>query len=230
MQKPTSVSALDELGRVQLSKSFILREFLHSEVANFHGIPNIPDDPDLAIAAGRQLCEQLLEPLQSAFGKVIIRSGYRSCDVNGFCNEQQRAKKKGYTCASNEANFAGHIWDRRDAEGCMGATACIVIPWFAERFEAGADWRSLAWWIHDHLPYSHLYFFPRRAAFNITWREKPVRRIDSYVAPKGTLTKPGMSNHDGAHHGWYADFSVHTAVSGDTGNPLSGGPNLKSTS
>jgi len=57
MQKPTSVSALDELGRVQLPKSFIPREFLHSEVANFHRIPNIPDAPELAIAAGRQLCE-----------------------------------------------------------------------------------------------------------------------------------------------------------------------------
>lgn len=206
MPRPNSVSALDELGRVRLSESFIMREFLHSEVANFHGIPNIPDDPDLAIAAGRELCGQLLEPLQSTFGKVIIRSGYRSIEVNGFCNEQQRAGKKGYTCASNEANYAGHIWDRRDADGCMGATACVVIPWFADRHENGTDWRALAWWIHDNLPYSHLYFFPRRAAFNISWHENPARRIDSYIAPKGTLTKPGMDNHDGSHGEWYEGF------------------------
>jgi hypothetical protein len=32
--------------------SFFLRDFLHSEIADLHGIPNIPDDPDLAIAAG----------------------------------------------------------------------------------------------------------------------------------------------------------------------------------
>ena len=103
-------------------------------------------------------------------------------------------------------NYAGHIWDRRDADGFMGATACIVIPWFADRYEAGADWRSLAWWIHENLPYSTLYFFPKMAAFNINWHERPKRRIDSYVDPKGTLTKSGMENHEGDHSEWYEGF------------------------
>ncbi len=211
MRKPESVSTLDDLGRVRLSKHFFMREFLYSEVANLHGIPNIPDDPDLAINVGKSLCENLLEPLHMTFGKVLVRSAYRSCDVNGYCNEQQRAKKTGYTCASNEANYAGHIWDRRDADGQAGATACIVIPWFADKYEEGADWRALAWWIHDHLPYSSLYFFPRMAAFNISWHEKPVRRIDSYVKPAGCLTKLGMENHAGQHVQWYDDIIVRIA-------------------
>ncbi len=206
MKKPTNVSALDDLGRVRLSKSFFMREFLYSEVAAFHGIPNIPDDPDLAIAAGRGLCESLLEPLQATFGKIVIRSAFRSCAVNQFCNEQQKAGKKGYTCAANEANYAGHIWDRRDADGHMGATACIVIPWFADRFAQGADWRGFAWWIHDHLPYSALYFFPKMAAFNITWHERPQRRITSYIKPRGILTKPGKENHAGDHSAFYEGF------------------------
>ena len=141
-RRPMTVSALDALGRVRLSRSFFLREFLYSEVAALHGIPNIPDDPDLAVMVGRRLCEDLLEPLQATFGKVVVRSAYRSCAVNGFCNDQQRAGKAGYSCASNEANYAGHIRDRRDAQGFAGATACIVIPWFADRFAAGADWRA----------------------------------------------------------------------------------------
>lgn len=206
MKKPTSVTALEDLGRVRLSKSFFMRDFLHSEIASFHGIPNIPDDPDLAIEAGRKLCEELLEPLQEAFGRIAVRSGYRSCEVNGFGNARQREGRKGYSCASNEANFAGHIWDRRDKDGCMGATACVVVPWFADRYEAGADWRSLAWWIHDRLPYSTLFFFPKLAAFNIGWHERPERRIDSYVEPKGCLTKPGMANHGGSHAEWYEGF------------------------
>ncbi len=90
----------------------------------------------------------------------------------------------------------------------MGATVSIVVPWFADRFEAGADWRELAWWVHDHLPYHSLYFFPIRAAFNLGWREAPERRIDSYVAPKGCLTKPGMANHEGDHSDWYKAWSV----------------------
>ena len=203
MKKPTSVAALDNFGRVQLSKTFFMRDFLHSEIANFHGMPNIPNDPDLAIAAGQRLCVELLEPLQGVFGRIAIRSGYRSPSVNKFGNDQQRAGKSGYSCASNEANYADHIWDQRDREGRMGATVSIVIPWFAERYEKGADWRSMAWWIHDHLPYSSLYFFPKRAAFNIQWREDPARMIKSYIKPKGTLTKPGMDNHEGNHADWY---------------------------
>lgn len=206
MKKPTNVLALEDLGRVRLSKSFFLRDFLYSEIANLHGIPNIPDDPDLAVEAGQKLCTELLEPLQDTFGRIAIRSAYRSCEVNGYGNDRQREGKKGYSCASNEANVAGHIWDRRDADGHMGATACIVVPWFADRYEAGADWRSLAWWLHDHLPYSSLYFFPKLAAFNISWHEKPERTIKSYIEPKGTLTKPGMDNHVGSHAEWYEGF------------------------
>lgn len=200
MFKPESVKSLEELGRVRLSNSFFMRDFLYSEIASMHGLSNIPDDPDLAIEAGRHLCEELLEPLNATFGRIAIRSAYRSCDVNHFGN------KHGYNCASNEKNYASHIWDRRDGDGFMGATACIVIPWFAERYESGADWRSLAWWIHDHLPYSSLQFFPRLCVFNIRWRERPERRIDSFIAPKGTLTRPAMENFAEDHTGLYEYF------------------------
>lgn len=55
MKPPRSVSKLDELGRVRLSQNFFMRDFLYSEIANLHGIPNIPEDPDLAIEAGSRL-------------------------------------------------------------------------------------------------------------------------------------------------------------------------------
>lgn len=200
MRKPQSMEALENLGRVRLSRSFYMRDFLYSEIANFHGIPNIPDDPDLAIEVGRQLCETLLEPLQATFGRIAIRSAYRSCAVNEYGNQHK------LNCASNEANHARHIWDRRDAAGHKGATACIVIPWFADRYEQGADWRALAWWIHDHLPYGSMSFFPKLAAFNLRWQEQPERRISSYAPPKGDLTRPGMDNHEGDHSVWYPDF------------------------
>src|SRR5262245_53914329 len=53
-------------------RSFFMRDFLYSEIANVHRISNLPDDPDLAIAAGRRLCEELLEPLQATFGRIAI--------------------------------------------------------------------------------------------------------------------------------------------------------------
>lgn len=200
MNKPSNVRALEELGRVRLSPSFFFRDFLYSEISNLHGIPNIPDDPEHAIEAGKRLCQELLEPLQATFGRIAIRSAYRSPTVNEFGNRNK------LNCASNEKNRAGHIWDQRDENGHMGATACIVIPWFADRYAATGDWTPLAWWIHDHLPYDSMYFFPKLAAFNLRWHEAPERRIDSYAPPKGCLTRPGLSNHDGDHSASYAGF------------------------
>ncbi|ENX15243.1 hypothetical protein F894_01634 [Acinetobacter sp. CIP 51.11] len=64
------------LGRIQLSKSFFMRDFLYSEIANWYGVPNFPDHPEKAIYTGIQLCEQLLEPLQEKFGRIAIRSAF----------------------------------------------------------------------------------------------------------------------------------------------------------
>ena len=212
--RPESVDTLTKLGRERLSRHFFMRDMLYSEIANLHGIQNIPDDPNLAVEAGKRLCEELLEPLHATFGHVSIRSAYRSIAVNEFGNSMQLKKKKGYNCAGTEENYSRHIWDKRDAEGCMGAMACIVIPWFVDRYKEGkgAPWQALAWWIHDHLPYSEMQFFPIYAAFNLGWHEKAVRkdrpsgRIDSFVSPKGTLTEPGMPNHCGDHSSEYPGF------------------------
>jgi hypothetical protein len=202
LKSPKTVKSLETLGRVRLSENFFMRDFLHSEISQIERIPNIPDDPDTAIAAGRKLCEELLEPLSNSFGRVAVRFAYRSSAVN----EVGAANKNQYNCSANERNYAGHIWDKRDSNGYMGATACIVIPWFVNRYENGEDWRSLAWWIHDHLNYSAMYFFPKLSAFNLTWHEKPKRVISSYIAPKGILTKLGMDNHDGDHSEYYQGF------------------------
>ena len=203
MRKPASMKALEELGRVRLSEHFFMREMLYSEIANFHGIPNVPDDPDLAVAAGTRLCEELLEPLHATFGHVTIRSAFRSVAVNTCGHERS---SRGYNCGETTWNHARHVWDRRDAGGFMGATACIVIPWFIPRYEAGTPWQAMAWWVHDHLPYSDMAFFPKYAAFNLRWHEQPARRIDSYAQPAGCLTKPGMANHAGDHSAEYPGF------------------------
>ncbi len=201
MRKPQSMKALEELGRVRLSESFFMRDFLHSEISQFYSIPNVPDDPDLAIQAGTRLCQDLLEPLRTRFGRISIRSAYRSKAVNDFGN------RNGLNCARNEANYAGHIWDERDAKGRMGATACIIVHALIPYYEATGGWEALAWWVHDHLPYHDLEFFPKFAAVNVTWREEPERRIYSYIPPRrGWLTKPSMENSNGRHDAAYAEW------------------------
>lgn len=198
MKSPASVSTLETLGRVRLSPSFFMRDFLYSEIANHYGMPNVPDDPDLAIAAGTALCENLLEPLQDRFGRISIRSAYRSPAVNRIGNEN------GHSCSRNESSFANHIWDRRDAEGYMGAMATVVVNAFIPYYAATGDWPAIAWWVHDHLPYSEMQFFPKYAAFNLGWHEQPKRTISSFIAPRGKLTGPGMRNHAGDHAALYA--------------------------
>lgn len=124
MTKPMTVKALEDLGRVRLSTHFFMRDFLYSEISQIEGIPNVPDYPERALEAGKQLCDQLLEPLQERFGRVVIRSAYRSPAVNAKGAENGNQ----YSCAANEKNYASHIWDYPDAEGYLSATACIVVP------------------------------------------------------------------------------------------------------
>ena len=143
MRKPASMWSLETFGRVRLSRHFYMRDFMYSEIAGFHGRTNVPDNPDLAIENGRAFCETLLDPLEETFGRVAVRSGYRSPELNRYGNENK------LNCARNDNPLECHIWDRLEgAEAIAGAS--IVIPWFADQYDKGRDWRDLAWWLHDH--------------------------------------------------------------------------------
>ena len=198
MRAIKSYDALDRFGRIRLSRHFFMRDFMYSEISNFYGIPNIPENPDRAVEAGRRLCEELLEPLNATFGRIAVRSAYRSSGINEIGHEKR------HNCASNEANFARHIWEHPDEIG-MGATACIVIPWFMDRYNDGADWRSLAYWIHDHLPYSEIEFFDGKGmcSFNLSWHEQPKKIITSWMTPRVLLKGESVT---GTFAEWYEGF------------------------
>ena len=139
-------------------------------------------------------------------------------------------------CSSNKASYANHIWDHKDSDGYMGATVCIVIPGFVDWMneKAGRDWRILAWFIHDHLPYSEMVFFVQNAAVNLTWRGDPHdqtqdgdvrrfdgscgsivwrsehrRRISSFQEPKGLIMKNGEPSDGHRRCGHYVNFLHH---------------------
>ncbi|WP_339763845.1 hypothetical protein [uncultured Sulfitobacter sp.] len=193
--------SLEIVGRVRLSKHFYMRDFLYSEITGFYGIPNIPDNPDLAIESGRAFCTALLDPLEETFGRVAVRSGYRSRTLNDYGNANK------LNCAASDNPIECHIWDRGEGDAAI-AGASVVIPWFADQYDQGRDWRDLAWWVHDHLPYSEMWFFPKLAAFNLVWRPIPLRTISSYIAPKGMLLRTGHTPSEGAaqRRARYADF------------------------
>lgn len=208
MRRPGSMRGLENLGRVRLSKHFFMRDFLYSEIANVHERQNIPDFPDLAIETGRAFCQTLLDPLEETFGRVAVRSGYRSRALNQYGNENR------LNCARNDNPLECHIWDwGKGAARVAGAS--VVIPWFADRFKAGRDWRDLAWWMHDFLDYSEIWFFPKLCAFNLVWRPNPQRRIDSYIAPRGNLLPPGAEPDEPltSRQNRYADFPPFRGIS-----------------
>ncbi len=207
MRKPASMWSLETFGRVRLSKHFFMRDFLYSEISGFHGIPNIPDNPDVAIANGRSFCTSLLDPLEETFGRVALRSGYRSRALNDYGNQHA------LNCAASENPIECHIWDR-DAGDQAIAGATIVIPWFSDQYDLGRDWRDLAWWVHDHLPYSEMWFFPKLGAFNLVWRPTPLRTISSYIAPKGMLLRAGQPSSEPLEQrqSRYADFPPLRAI------------------
>ncbi|MEP2639800.1 hypothetical protein [Roseobacter sp.] len=199
--------SLETLGRVRLSKHFYMRDFLYSEISNMHRVPNVPRDPDLAIENGRRLCVDLLDPLEATFGRLAIRSGYRSPEVNGYGNAHK------LNCAANDNPIECHIWDRGRGDDAIAGTS-LAIPWFTDQYEAGRDWRDLAWWIHDHLPYSEMWFFPKLAAFNLVWRPRPLRTISSYIAPRGMLLRAGYDPVEplAQRRARYADFPGLCAI------------------
>lgn len=194
-----SVKGIEAFGRVRLSKSFFVRDFLFSTIAVHHGFFNLPNDPETFILAGSKFCEEILEPLQDRFGRIAIRSAYRSEEVNDFC------RRKYGQCAANEKNYGAHIWDRRTEKGnYFGASATIVIPTYLDHYEQTGEWKPLAWWLHDNIDYHEICFFSKLCAFNIGWREAPSRRIENWIDRQRLLTKPSMDNHAGTHFDAYA--------------------------
>src|ERR1700756_2125827 len=100
-----------------------------------------------------QAWEHLLEPLQATFGRLAIRSAYRSPEVNAYGNAHFQ------NCGSNERNRARHIWDQRSQDGGMGAMTSIVVPWLVDHSDKGVSWQAMAWGIHDHPPTANCSFF-----------------------------------------------------------------------
>ena len=69
--------------------------------------------------------------------------------------------------------------------------------------------------MHDHLAYSEIWFFPKLCAFNLVWRPEPLRRIDSYIAPRGSLLRAGAPPGEplAQRQARYADFPPFRGIS-----------------
>ncbi|MFT4708325.1 MAG: hypothetical protein ACI9PU_002174 [Ascidiaceihabitans sp.] len=103
MRADCSMWSLETFGRQRLSQHFYMRDFMYSEINGFHGVPNVPVNPELVLEHGRQFCTELLDPLDETFGRVAVRSGYRSPDLNAYGNENK------LNCARSDNPVECHI-------------------------------------------------------------------------------------------------------------------------
>jgi hypothetical protein len=66
---------------MQLTQNFSLHELTKSETALRHGLDNTPGDTEIENL--RTLCEQILQPVRTAYGRgVKVNSGFRHPEVN----------------------------------------------------------------------------------------------------------------------------------------------------
>ena len=137
-------------------------------------LPNIPDDPDLAIAAGRALCEKLLEPLMARFGRISIRSAFRSVEVNALGNAhglQLRPQRSQF----RRPHLGPARRRRRDGRDRLRRRS-RVHPLLRSDRATGRRWRGGS---TTTCPTASSSSSPSFAAVNVGWREKPQRRIRS---------------------------------------------------
>jgi len=152
---------LQAFGCLQLSKSFFVRDFLYSEAADYYGIPNLPQKPELMVITGREFCRRILEPLSATFGPLHIRTGYLADEI----------------CAITEYPSDPFQWDRIEGDDGIGAGAEIVIPGRPEQLFDQGIWQNIANWISERLPIHQVLFNLNRRTITISWHSCPERAV-----------------------------------------------------
>ena len=152
---------LEDFGRIRLSKSFLVRDFLYSEAADYFGMSNMPQKPDLMVTTGRELCRRILEPLTATFGPLHIRTGYLADEI----------------CAITDQPNDPFQWDRAENGVGIGAGAEIVIPGLPEQLINQGAWRSMAYWFSEKLPIHQAIFSLERCTITVSWNSRPERAV-----------------------------------------------------
>lgn len=156
---------LDAFSRIRLSRNFLMRDFLYSSNAAARGIPNIPEKPEVAVRAGRALCERVLEPLRGKFGNFAITFGYQCREALERCLPVS-SQKLGPT-SSNP-----HQWDR----GTFGDDIYArvdVLPYAVE--DGAVSKEEVGRWLMYELDIDLLMQWSRSNVFCITIGPKPRR-------------------------------------------------------
>jgi hypothetical protein len=164
MRKPSGTSLrckYEVLAKIRLSKNFILRDFLFSTSSASLGITNYPERPDLVIAAGKALCEKLLEPILHQFGHFAITFGYQS-------QEGLEAEDPSHDPTSS----CPHNWDRQ-FWGHEVYARVDILPFCVE--DGLVPKEEFARWLMHNLDIDLLMQWTRSNVFCLTISPRPRR-------------------------------------------------------
>lgn len=160
-----SSGEIDRLGRTRLSKNFILRDFLFCAASSARGMSNFPENPELAIQAGKALCENLLEPILAHFGRFAITYGYQSRESIDI--DLARSNKVFHRHCSSP-----HHWDR----GTFGNAVYARVDILPICVEDGAvSKRDFGLWLMHNLDVDLCMTWTRSNVFCLTISPLPRR-------------------------------------------------------
>lgn len=154
---------MEEFSRTRLSKNFIMRDFLHSNYNSVAGICNYPEKPEIVIAAGKKLCELVMEPIIAKWGRVFITFGYQCRHGVETANPNAKTKRT----SSNP-----HQWDR-GTFGIKPYARVDILPACVE--DGGVSKREFGHWCMMNLDIDLMMMWGHSNVFCITIGPKPRR-------------------------------------------------------
>ena len=159
------LQSLEVFSRTRLSQNFIMRDFLYNNYDSVAGISNIPRDRDFVIKSGKALCENVLEPILTKWGKFWITFGYQCKAGLEMADPKMKDKPKG---------SSPHDWER----GTYGKKIyCRVDIMPACVLDGEVSKKEFGEWCMDNLNIDLLMCWDKSDVFCITYSEYLPRRV-----------------------------------------------------
>jgi hypothetical protein len=131
-------------------------------------VPNTPEKPETWQAL-KQLCEEILEPVQAQFGRPTITYGFASQTL--IRKIPGRIYPKGDQHAGCERKPNGdHVCSR------LGQAADFSVP--------GVSSAALACWVAENLPFDRMYFYGADPPIHVSVGPDNCRSITEMLAGK----------------------------------------------
>lgn len=163
----------EELCLTRLSPNFILRDFMFSTEAAVAGHSNFPsDNVGQVIKSAQQLCNQLLEPILSQFGRFAITFGYQCRETMERTWSEADKKMKAKSSSPHQfdrGSFGNEVYARVD-----------ILPFCVEDGKVSKE--EFARWCMMNLDIDLFQMWDKANIFCITISPRPRRVWYKWVA------------------------------------------------